>query len=349
MKRIIIFLFPLLFSNLVVSGNSGPPMALLREVLIDSLGNWQVELYLYQATAIDSIWIGFSSGTSLVSNYTLIAPDDLVLIDNSNLSTPLSVNPEGDYIIVRSWGSYYWHYDSLAFGNYQGSYLDCADQGASYSFQEIYNNGYSASFSIDKTPTMGFVNDNSGAVANFSGMVYDPDGLGFAEGDFPFVVGNLLIKINPDGSFNRPIFARKYQCEDITIKFPPYPYTYIDYSIVPMDFCAVPDTSIHEDFITTGYVNTSEPLAEKDLLVIVSPNPFSTFVTFYWNSSTVQVNDNLELCIFDQQGKQLLRETVQTGLQRFQWNPEGSLSPGIYIYHLLKNGQDVSTGKIVRI
>jgi hypothetical protein len=349
MKRFVTFLFPLLFLRLVAVGNSGPPMALLREVLIDSLGNWSVELYLYQESSIDSIWVGFSSGTSLVNNYTLIAPDDLVVIDNSNLQTPISVNPDGDYVIIRSWGSYYWHYDSLAFGNYPGSYLDCVDQGESYAYVEITGPNWATGFSIDETPTMGFINDMSEAVAYFSGKVYNPNGNVFTEGEFKFVPEELVIRINPDGTFNRPIFARRHQCEDINIKFPPFPYTYIAYTIVPMEFCAIPGASVQQDFVTTGYVNASEPEVSEEPLVIVSPNPFSSAITFYWNAKTLQTNDLIELCIFDQHGKQLLKESLQSGLQRFQWIPGDHLPSGIYIYHLVKNGQEISSGKIVRI
>lgn len=347
MKRLLFLVFPLLFSNLITLGNSGPPMALLREVLFDSSGNWSVELYLYQEPYIDSIWVEFSSGGACVTSYTLIAPDDLTVIDNSNLSTPLTVDPDGDYIIIRSGGSSYSHYDSLAFGNYPGSILDCINNGVSYAYVVIPGNGWSSGFSIDKTPTMGLINDTSGAVAYFSGTAYKVNGEVFTDGEIVFVPEELSISINPDGTFNHPIFARRYECEEVRI-IHYSPYSYADYTIIPLEFCALPGSYIQEDFVTTGLVTTSENIPLKDPLVIVSPNPFSTAITFYWAALAFNPNDFTELCIFDQQGKQLLKERIRIDLQKYQWNPEGYVPSGIYVYQLVRNGQAVSSGKIVR-
>jgi hypothetical protein len=348
MKKIFIFLFALLFSNFIAVANSGPPMALLREVLFDSLGNWSVELYLYQEPYIDSFWIESSSGGALVTNYTLIAPDDLTVINNTNLSTPLSINPEGDYIIIRSGGSAYTHYDSLAFGNYPGSILDCIDTGVSYAYVIIPGNGWSSGFSIDTTPTMGYLNDTSGAVAYFSGTAYKVNGEVFTEGEIIFVPEELSISINPDGTFNHPIFVRRYQCEEVRI-IHYSPYSYADYTIVPLEFCSLPGSYIQEDFVTTGLVTSTENILLKDPLVIVSPNPFSSTITFYWAASAFNSNDLTELRIFDQQGKQVLGERVLISSQKFQWNPEGNLPSGMYIYQMMSNGQIISSGKIVRL
>ncbi|MBK6345857.1 MAG: T9SS type A sorting domain-containing protein [Bacteroidales bacterium] len=348
MKRFLVIIFPLLFSNLITLGNAGPPMALLREIMFDNSGNWSVELYLYQEPFIDSIWIESSSGGALVTSYTLIAPDDLTVINNSNLSTPITFNSEGDYIIIRSGGSSYSHYDSIAFGNYPGSILDCINTGVSYAFIEIPGNGWSSGFSIDTTPTMGYLNDTSGAVAYFSGTAYKVNGEVFTGGEIVFVPEELSITIGPDGTFDHPIFARRYQCDEIRI-IEYSPYSYADYTIIPMEFCALPGSTIQEDFVTTGLVGTTVIPVKKDPLVIVSPNPFSSAITFFWAASAFNPDDITELCIFDQQGKQLLKERIRIGLQKYQWNPEIHLPSGIYIYQLIINGKAVSSGKIVRI
>ncbi|MHC1777026.1 MAG: T9SS type A sorting domain-containing protein [Lentimicrobium sp.] len=348
MKRLLFLVFPLLFSNLITLANSAPPMALLREVLFDSSGNWSVELYLYQEPYIDSIWVEFSSGGACVTSYTLIAPDDLTVIDNSNLSTPLTVNPDGDYIIIRSFGASYSHYDSLAFGNYPGSILDCIHTGVSYAWIEIPVNGWSSGFSIDKTPTMGLINDTSGAVAYFSGTAYKVNGEVFTAGEIVFVPEVLSISIHPDGTFNHPIFVRRYDCEEIRI-IQYSPYSYADYTIVPLEFCALPGSTVHEDFVTTGLVTNSQNVKMKDPLVIVSPNPFTTAITFYWSAPAFSPNDFTELSIFDEQGKQLLKERIRIDSQKYQWNPEGHVPSGVYVYQLVRNGLAVSSGKIVRL
>ncbi len=349
MRKFSIILILLLHSNIISFGNGGPPMALLREVFVDSLGNWTVELWLYQGQYIDSIQIGFSNGNSIVDNYTLIPPNDLVLIDNSNLVSPISVNPDGDYIILRSWGSGYWHYDSLAFGNYPGSYLDCISGGESYAYVECYtgvnNNG---AFSIDETPTLGYENDNSGALADFTGDVYDPDGSPIYEGILIFGLEDLHYDIYGGGTFSGPIFAHRYYSDTITIKSDSYPYTYTTYTIEPIEFCATPGSTIEKDIICTTLVNVGEKI-EEDPLVVVSPNPFSSTITFYWETPKLQSNDQVELFIYDQQGKQSLKEMIQPNIHMYKWTPGDNLPLGMYIYHLVKNGESISTGKIIRI
>ncbi len=59
MKKFSVVLSLLLLSNLLSYGNAGPPMALLREVYVESSENWAVELWLYQESGIDSIQIRF--------------------------------------------------------------------------------------------------------------------------------------------------------------------------------------------------------------------------------------------------------------------------------------------------
>ena len=349
MKKFSVVLSLLLLSNLLSYGNAGPPMALLREVFVESSENWAVELWLYQESGIDSIQIGFSSGHSKVSNYTLISPDDLVLIDNSNLINPISVNPDGDYIIIRSWGMGYWHYDSLAFGNYPASYLDCVSGGESYAFVEVLTGAcWREGFSIDQTPTLGYENDNIDAIAYFTGNVYDPYGEPINNGKLIFGRENLHYNLLGGGSFGGQIFAHRYYAETIKIKSDTYPYSSKTYTIQPIEFCAVAGDTIQEEIICTGFVDVNEAI-DQEPLVVVSPNPFSSSIVFYWKIPELQSNDQVGLCIYDQQGRQSLKEKIQPNVQMFKWIPAENLPSGVYVYHLLKNGARISSGKLIRL
>jgi hypothetical protein len=349
MKRFSTIIFAILLSYCISLGNSAPPSAKFRELLVDSLGNWTVELDLNYPNSIDSIQIGFSSGISTVANFNIFPPDSLTVIDNSNLIAPISVNPEGDYIIVKSWGGGYFHYDSLAFGNYPGSYLNCAEFGDSYAFIWYYTSiNFHLGLTIDKTPTMGIENDSSGAVAYFTGSVFDPQGNLITEGTIIFGLEDLYFKINANGTFHDPIFAHYYYADTIVIKSASYPYTFTSYCIQPIEFCGIPGSVIQEDIICTGFVKVDE-MIEDEPLMVVSPNPFSSTITFYWEIPELQVNDQVELFIYDQQGKQSLNEMIQPNVQTYKWNPGEDLPSGMYIYHLVKNGESISSGKIIRI
>lgn len=349
MKRPIVILFLILFFTTGMQSNGGPPSATLNEIKFDSLGNWIIELSYYQPTEIDSIWIESSSGGSFIDYYTLITQYDLALIGDSNLNYPITINPAGDRIKTISYGQGYWHADSIIFGNYPGAWLDCTNEGESFAYVYQSPPGYASSFAIDRSPSIGLPNDNSGAMATFSGMVYDPEGEVFTEGEFPFALSSLKIHINPDGSFSEQIFARRYSCNEITIYFPPYPYNFVEYNIVPLEFSLRPDSSHQADFVTTGYVKIEERKKNYNQALIVSPNPFSSSITFYLDTEIFSEKGSNQLLISDLHGQNVLVAQLRPGMQFYKWTPDNQLYSGLFIYYLVNNNRILTSGRIIKI
>jgi len=333
-----------------------PPQANISEIFIDSLGNWKIELGFvdYSVDEIDSIRMETSSGSSLITNINLIpggsAFDSIGIISACDLAYSLTINTSGDYVKITSyaWGDITSEY--VAFGNYPGSYLDCINQGESVVFiSYIQSQGYTSGFCIDKSPTMGFPNDTTGSLCTFSGHVYDITGNPFTEGFFSINgLQNTYVHIKPDGSFSERIFSRRYSFDTIQIKFGAFPYTIIEYSIEPVDFCLRPDSFHQQDIITTAIVEGIDKQSKEHEIVVTSPNPFTDKISFYFRLEQNQVDDN-SLVLYSPDGRVLQQLKLTASQTRLDWTAGESTPSGILTYQLINGKQILDSGKIIRL
>ncbi|MCK9398931.1 MAG: T9SS type A sorting domain-containing protein [Bacteroidales bacterium] len=356
-KSIAVLIFIALVSS--VRGNIATPQAFISEIIVDSAGNWTIEMGFYEWSIIeiDSIVLKTSSGSSVISFYTLIPGggsqyfDSLALITSLNLENPVSINLEGDFVKLIS---YAWEddpFDSVAFGNYPGSYLDCIRDGESVIYLSYSQTqwSYTGSYCIDISPTIGSENDTIGALGSFSGVFFDLLGNPFTEGYFLLPgVENTTIQIQPDGSFSERIFARRFTFDTIEYYHPPSPSEY--YTIEPVDFCLRPDSSHYQDIITTSLVEGIES-KENDVenVITISPNPFADKVTFYFNLKNSHPSDELSLLIYSLDGREIHRIQLSSDQKRYDWAPAGSVTTGTLIYSLKKNNQVMKTGKFIKL
>lgn len=144
MKKICLFVILSLFA-ISSFANIYIPRAHLSELYIDDLGNWTLEIGFYDLDfwidgyTIDSIFIETSSGRAQIISYSLFAGDgtdgfdSLAVITVANLSAPLSINQDGDFVKIRSYGIYMSDdlAESFSFGDYPWSMLSCIHHGES--------------------------------------------------------------------------------------------------------------------------------------------------------------------------------------------------------------------------
>jgi len=353
MKKLALTFF--LFSVLAVSwGNPIVSKAWISEILVDSAGNWTIEIGFneYSYSEIDSIRLVTSSGSSIISYYEVIYNgnydpfDSLAIITLANLAVPVPINPDGDFVRLVS---YIWGYeelDEVAFGDYAGSYLDCIQTGESVSCNDLMD------FCIDSSPTIGEGNsEGGGRTGNFSGMILDPSGYPITNG-FIYIVNNAVITLYPDslGFFDQDILSRRYTFDTIQHYLPPWPYNVYTYVVEPVDFCLRPDLAQYQDIIATSLVMGVEDNKTKDEnAVTIAPNPFFDKVIFYFNLKTTHSLDEISISIFSIDGRKIDRIFLEPGQIRYEWNPGGSVSPGTLIYRLEKNNSVIKTGKFVRL
>jgi len=336
--------------------NIATPQAYISEIFVDSIGNWTIEMgFFYEDSLyIDSMRVVTSLGSALITNYSLINTggdgffEFISLITDDNLSDPIVINPEADFvkIISYAWGDQ--PFDYVAFGDYPGSFLDCLEAGESVITLIYYNNGSGIwEFCMDNSPTIGLGNDTTGAMGTFSGIIYDPSGIPFSEGKiFMPDIGGLALNISPDGSFNHRVPCRNYMFDTIQMFVPSRLLTY--YAVEAFSFCLHPNSSQNHDIITTSLITGVEEQSSNANFVTVAPNPFSDHVVFYFNMNNND-DQNLHFSIYSLEGKMITQFPVSPGEKRLDWNPSGDVSQGTYIYRLENNNQILKTGKFVRL
>jgi hypothetical protein len=351
---LLLVLFPL---AVLVRGNVTPEAAMISEILVDGTGNWTIELGFSDFFFGDSIVIESSSGRSAVSNYELIPGSGypfemgLAVITNANLHSPISVNPGCDMIKVIS---YYYDatlVDSVAFGNYPGSGLNCIRTGESVSYIDEYWGTWSDEngFCMDKSPSIGLPNDTTDISALLSGKIYNPAGGVFTEGDFYIANYGIQFNISPDGSFSGYVLARRLVFDTVYIGVPGSPTISGKYAIVPVDICLRPDSACQLSIYTTSRVTTPVLPLPAFKKVTVSPNPFTGSVTFYFNLNGISLYDMISLEILTMEGKQILQVRLADHPKEYQWTPDITLPPGTLIYKLMADDRCVESGKVIKL
>lgn len=358
MKRSILLLIFMTFIPFA-RANIAPPKAWISEILVDSSGNWTIEMgfYMYDNYYMDSIRVVTSSGSSLIANYSLIPGDgsysfdSLSVITKESLVQPVSINPAGDIVKLISYLSVWDENtaDSVIFGDYPGSKLGCMQDDASVMYVVYYvGPGFVWGFGIDSTPTIGIANDTIGAMGNFSGILYDLDGNPFTGGFFtlPFL-HDMVIHLNTDGTFSERVLSHRVVFDTITLRLPESDYVTKIFTVEPVDFCLYNDSSHYQDIITTSLViGVEETEKPDDNTVTVAPNPFSDKIDFYFSLKNQQGEN--EFTIYSLDGKKILQVSLDEDQKKFEWHPSAEIPSGTYIYRLEKDNTIVKTGKFVR-
>ena len=355
MKKLLILFFLAAFASTCSLGNIATPQAYISEIYFDSTGNWTIELgFPWFLDDIDSMRLVTFSGSSVISSYSLIETGDddtfmfLALITDTNIAFPITISPEADYVKIISYAWDEQPYDSVAFGSYPGSLIDCVGEEESVITLIYYNNGAGIwEFCIDGSPTIGAENDTTGAMGTFAGIAYDPEGNPFTEGKIYMPeMGNLCLTIQPDGSFSGRVPSRRYIFDTVAMITS---YRALKYFVVePFEFCIQPDSSFFHEIITIYLItDIEEHLEGESSMVTVAPNPFSDKVTFYFDGITSK--EITWFSIYSMDGKQLERVQLEKDQQQFDWNPTGDVPSGTYIYRLESARATLKTGKFVRL
>jgi len=338
--------------SFILKGNPIPTHAGISEFFINSAGNWQLEFGTYSPyLEYDSIGVESSTGGSVISSFTLLQGDNnlhpfycIAVISVTNLLQPVNFDHDGDYVKLITYNGGYITWEYLAYGNYPGATLSCIKNGESAAYVVYYEtyDGFDGTYCIDHSPSIGFENDDSDCMGEFSGHVFDSTG-NYVYMDFFYISGfnhNNFSTYN--GSFSGYAPSKRYIIDSIFCGGSNYPVQHID-------FCVRPDSTIIQDIYLKGlYSDNSEyfPLFEK---VTVSPNPFTGMVSFYINMKNVQYGDDLFIEIYDQEGKNVTQVKADNDNNRYDWIPEKDVEAGIFSYILVLNKKPVASGKIVKL
>ena len=101
--------------------------------------------------------------------------------------------------------------------------------------------------------------------------------------------------------------------------------------------------TVGRDFmgVVTSVITSSE-VVESGILVNVFPNPFDEYTRFEVQGEAVK---ELNLSVYDMIGREVLQQ--QSTHQQHITMKRNKLPPGIYVFRLMDEKQQLATGKLV--
>lgn len=370
-KLTILFTACLICSSLNANPIMVPLPPIINEIYFDTNQNWTIELNTLYWDNLDFnyITIETSSGSSgFIPG--IIPTDSVTLINQSNLITPLFIDPNGDYIKFFGIDNYIKSEFYFYFGNIQYSYISPLNDAQSY-VTKVYD-GYMAHFYYlikETNPSIGCFNNPYPVPGIFTGQIVDHDSIPLTDVKIdckvtsynyethpiydPFTYGHNLyydLQIHADAGgnfYNNALFARDYDLMFYS-KDGNYQYdTTIRISIEP-------DSINYFNFVldtTRIYVGINQPWL-PDCKINVYPNPVFDNTTISFDIGNDILGKNAIIKIFTSSGNLIKiipipnnRITSESNI-RFDFS---KFAAGNYYCNLEIDGFKVASNKIVVI
>jgi len=347
MKKLI---FTMLAFALIVGAKANPigEELDLSEVCFDQNGNWVIELRylnLYsEYFPFDSIWIKTTSGISKIKQIRSYDSNYLLLIRNDSLSSNLTINPVKDSIqLIHSYMNYKYTDALLVYGDLPGSTVLTPRLGQSIAEHLFhYELGQYRSYSLDKSPTIGAVNDTTGMCGTLRGLIYDQNGHLFTETKGYFLKENFRLYPRSDGSYSIRVLANRNNFSTMY-----YNYTAADTKdirITPIDVILRPDSVVTADIHLLNLINGVDPVkATAETVWKLSPNPLSGTTLNYTISLPVKSSD-CRVNLINLSGQRLTQFSLTDNQGSLAIPP--SVENGTYLFELVVNGKTTCTSKM---
>ena len=352
MKKFILFgIVAFLSSGLFANPNPDPEIH-INEFMFTGQGHWTIEIaFLYgDFTYFDSITLQVNSG---LTKLIVFHPGEFFYFTDQDLSTPLTINPAGDRIILRGYSQHIYPMFnpstcSLAYGNVSNPDVISPSSGQSIErfTHKICYYPYSPEldvFTICKFPTMGLANDTTGCMGTIQGTMYDCVGGVITNSR----AVNMDYGFSPDaqGHFSARIFSRIYSWD--TLCYYEVGSLYLPGQITPISYMMVPDSTITRD------VHFLQPLLDRikpqpktiSSVLNIFPNPVKDAITVSYTSELTADQGNLDLVVYDMNGKQVLKNNLEASLGVVTIPVD--LTNGIYVANLSRDGKIIGTARFV--
>ncbi|MBC8527429.1 MAG: T9SS type A sorting domain-containing protein [Candidatus Cloacimonetes bacterium] len=357
-KKIYVTIFILfLFSQL--AGDPVPPPSVISEIYFEG-NNWTIELaYAVEWTEplfLDECTLISSAGETTFNEGTVLFPDSILLITEDDISTPLFIDKNGDFIMIT--GSFV--DDIISFGTYPGSYVNAPNEGQSlargtleyywYDWQGFPTWIIIYILAKDNIPSLGSNIFSVNTRGTFCGYVYDLQGNPIQGAIINYFScpneEEFIIETSENGYFeNTNMYGMNY---DVTI--------YVD-DIAMLDTLITiePDSTTYCEF----YINLTsvdEEIKKWNQINLSNyPNPFieSTRISF----SATDLHGFTQINIYNIRG-QLVKALMpmtndQCPMTKVVWdgtNQEGVLQPpGFYFYSFEVDGKKIKTNKMIMV
>jgi len=347
-KFILLGIVAFLSSGLFANPNPDPELH-IGEFMFTGQGHWSLELSFYYCNvgSFSSITLQSNSGTATVINFH---GNQSLYFTDLDLSQALTINPAGDRLVLTGIPvSYPWPLTcTLAFGNVENpdvvapftgqsieQFTNTKCYGGSYRLQEV--------FTLCKYPTMGLPNDTTGCMGTMQGIMYDMNG--GVIGSSTLITMDYGFTSTAQGGFSSRIFSRIYSWD--TLCYHEANLQYLPAQITSIAYTMVPDSTINRDihFLQPLLVGMTPHPKKASSVLNIFPNPVRDAITVSYTSELSTDQGNLDLVVYDMNGKQVLTNTLENSLGVVTIPVD--LTNGIYVANLSRDGKIIGTARFV--
>jgi hypothetical protein len=359
MKKLLLIIFSLACIAITNANPlpSPPPVIGLSEIGFDSEGNWVIELgykNIYNENTympVDSIFICSSTGRSKLKNLKFKGYAGLIVVRKDSLVSNLNINPTGDSIQIE----YYVFnvkklYVPLVFGNFKNATLACPQTGKSIASYFVFNNmdmynstSISANvYSIDKSPTLGVVNDTTGMCGTLKGKIYDQNNQLLLNSTH-ILKTNGIFDISPSANGSYSVRAFSFKNKISQMYYNEGTNLFI-VDILPIEFNMMPDSVISVDIHIQKITSVDEIKSDPVTTLLISPNPIKDLLFNYEISIPVKSSASyIELISLS--GQKIVQFPITENVGKI--NLPANTTNGIYTLRLLVNNKNYGTSKII--
>jgi len=340
-----------------LASNPVPPV-LFSELYFEE-DEWTIEIYDYYGffagMTLNSCEISSSADTVQFNDGIYINFEEVLLITNDDLQSPLSINKTGDY--VKLFGNVF--DDEIIFGDYPGSQLNTVYDGQSFVRVSCGNMFAGEDFYLAKEnqPSLGSNPFSVNTRGVLSGYVYDINDNPVNSARIDYHPSDYLFFLYTDenGYFsNTQMYGMNYS---VTVCIDDTEYGNGNFTIEP-------DSTTFIELHTNYQSNKIQdlPLIQNTSLSNY-PNPFyptvntNTTISFVSHSDTE--NTDKLISIYNQKGQKIITfECINSfdaqameSLSHITWNGrdenEKLVNSGVYFYVLELDGREVSSNKMI--
>jgi len=345
MKRL--FLPILLFISILrtVANPLPVPFVEISELQFRADGSWVLEIAVSPvgANSIGAIWIKSNSGESTIKNFVDDGSYKLLVVENDNLTTPLTISSTQDNVSV-GWAFTDevegWYSEPLTYG-YTNSNIRTPKIGQSIA-------SYGFLFSITKSPGIGLANDTTGMLGTIKGTIYDKNGLPLSDRNDVCIsfcsLGGFWFYPQSDGTYSTRYYSRDYNNENLLQYKYGDGYRRID--ITPFSFSMQPDSVIIRDIYLIGEIATGidEINSSAESVLKIYPQPIKQQLLNYEISIPVKSAETY-MIFRNMNGQEMYRFSV-TENKGVIALPE-NIKYGSYIVQLISNRKNYATAKLI--
>jgi hypothetical protein len=362
MVKIILIAFLSICPSLLNFGNPIMPPSIIMEIYFGT-STWELEVmnneYFSEYENMDDLWLVGQYDTAQFEPGHPFLPDQLNVVTNYSMLTPMTIEQSGDYIqLCSKSGDTFYPLDGIAWGISEwGITAPVGEQSIARQKFTFYESPWYEYWDAKEQPNT--INSSPGHVIKrtaFSGYVRDKENqpmadiyldycydLAYYHNSNPTVP---IVSTNSEGYFNtNNMYCKKYY---VYFRIGEFYGPIIGDTMINLE----PDSTNYFEFkldtLLTGVDEIKSLIPEYSITNI--PNPSSSQTKFIFNSTGMIRGSRGVIKIYNESGfiVDIVPVVINNESEEVAYNINGkSLLPGTYIYNLEIRNHKLASGKML--